>query len=601
MDSFAEKIEWKGISMQNVAILISTLSGGGAERVAGYLSKELSSYYNVYLFMNEKYKLDYEYAGTVVYLDGDDYFFEASLKNNKEKYKIDYCISFMEQMNFANIRTKGKENVIISERCTQSKVYPPRYTENLKIQRYYPRADRIVACSHGVKYNLEKNFHITNEIDVIYNFVDEEAIRLKQRDDLSQEIKDFLDGAPYFLYVGRFHSEKNPLRIIAQFSYFHEHYDDRPKLIMLGDGNLKNEMSARICELGLEKCVELVSRTSNPFSYMSNAAALILSSRHEGLPNVIIEAMCVGCPVISVDCMSGPRELIEDITDYRESLASLYRGKRGILVTNEASEDSVNSHFMADAMKIIVGDTAYVKKIKYNQEVYIKEYERESLVKKWLNILNYCTKNGDNAAEKLENNENLNCYIIGYGYFAEKTAEYVKKIMKKDYTIVSYEDFQNNFNGKIMDGKHLQSDYELLIPTGSQDKQDILIEMIDEEDYDKVFYPMIPMDIYYRDSIDMLQQDFDHGKYRGAVIFGLGKYGEATILELKSRKIPIKAIFDNRIKEREYDGIQILCPCNMGDDLAYIITCYSTLNKENMEEQLLKYNVNKNNIFFIHG
>ena len=163
--------------MKNIAIISMSLNSGGAERIAGLLSKELSRYYNVYLFLLSIENIMYEYGGTIVDIGQSGPFYEYPIKKYKEKYQIEVAISFLEIMNFANIRTRGKERVIISERCVQSLIEPPLISQTEKIKRYYNFADEIVSCSEGVKFDLVHNYKVNNTITTIYNFIDKKNIQ----------------------------------------------------------------------------------------------------------------------------------------------------------------------------------------------------------------------------------------------------------------------------------------------------------------------------------------------------------------------------------------------------------------------------------------
>ena len=158
--------------MKNLAIIVHSLNGGGAERIAGLLSKALSRDYNVYLFLSSIEDIVYEYEGTIVNVGNSGPFYEYAIKMNKEKYNIDVSISFLEPMNFANIRTKGRDRVIVSERCVQSLLEPYHHSEAFKIKRYYNKADAVVACAEGVKYDLSENYNVKEDkIFTIYNFI----------------------------------------------------------------------------------------------------------------------------------------------------------------------------------------------------------------------------------------------------------------------------------------------------------------------------------------------------------------------------------------------------------------------------------------------
>ena len=201
------------------------------------------------------------------------------------------------------------------------------------------------------------------------------------------------------MYIGRLHPEKNPIRVVKQFEYFHKQFNSDAKLLLMGNGEMKDQIEEIIIELKLTDYIRVIPYMDNPFPYIRNAAALVLSSRHEGLPNVILEAMQLECLVIAVDCLSGPRELLNDWNDYEMHCAPIVLGKRGIIVSNSDDEDREKSHFMAEAMRIAIVDDEYVKTIKYNQRAYMNHYNNDLLASKWIDLIErkcegkeYCNK-----------------------------------------------------------------------------------------------------------------------------------------------------------------------------------------------------------------
>lgn len=85
------------------------------------------------------------------------------------------------------------------------------------------------------------------------------------------------------------------------------------RLLILGEGELRESLEALVKECGISSDkIQMLGFVSNPFAYLSRCAAFILTSRWEGLPGVLIEAMACGAPVLSTDCPSGSREILED-------------------------------------------------------------------------------------------------------------------------------------------------------------------------------------------------------------------------------------------------------------------------------------------------
>ena len=84
------------------------------------------------------------------------------------------------------------------------------------------------------------------------------------------------------------------------------------RLVILGEGNLRNKLTRLVEDLGVSADVDMPGFVSNPLAWMSRASLFVLSSASEGLPGVLIEAMAAGCPVVSTNCPSGPAEILEN-------------------------------------------------------------------------------------------------------------------------------------------------------------------------------------------------------------------------------------------------------------------------------------------------
>lgn len=173
----------------------------------------------------------------------------------------------------------------------------------------YKYADLIIAPSKGVAYDLIKNkIAPESKVYVIYNPVDIEMIHDKMKEPVSHP---WLEGpVPVILSAGRLTKQKDFSTLIKAFGIV---TDITPcKLIILGEGEQRKELETLVQELKLEGKVHMPGFVGNPFAFMARSSLFVLSSAWEGLPNVLIQAMACGMPVVATDCPSGPREILDD-------------------------------------------------------------------------------------------------------------------------------------------------------------------------------------------------------------------------------------------------------------------------------------------------
>ena len=178
------------------------------------------------------------------------------------------------------------------------------------LQRVFPAACHVVAVSRGVAANFVETLHAPpGRITTIYNPVVTPGLAR-----LAEEEPDhpwFGDGRPpVVLGAGRLSKEKDFPTLIDAFRRVQA---ERPcRLLILGEGPMRGELESRVRSLGLEAHAALPGWMENPYAFMARAAMFVLSSRHEGFGNVLVEALACGCPAVSTDCPSGPAEILED-------------------------------------------------------------------------------------------------------------------------------------------------------------------------------------------------------------------------------------------------------------------------------------------------
>jgi glycosyltransferase involved in cell wall biosynthesis len=174
---------------------------------------------------------------------------------------------------------------------------------------FYPWADVIIAVSHGVAEDLIKEIGVPKDkVTVIYNPV--VTPQLFERADEKLKHPWFAPGEPpVIVAVGRLTEQKDFTTLIRAFSRVRR---DRPaRLMILGEGNERPYLEALALELGVAQDVAMPGFEDNAYRYMKGAAVFVLSSRWEGFPNVLAEALALGAPVVSTDCPSGPAEILE--------------------------------------------------------------------------------------------------------------------------------------------------------------------------------------------------------------------------------------------------------------------------------------------------
>ena len=184
----------------------------------------------------------------------------------------------------------------------RAKFFPPL------MKWLYPRAEAIVGVSQATSRDLECSLGFRKgKVKTIYNpVVDNELIA---KANLPLEHPWFEPGSPpVFLAVGRLTEQKDFFTAIEAFATVRKKIIAR--LLILGEGELRHELEAMTAKLGIAEDVSMPGFVQNPYAYMSRANAFLLSSRWEGLGNVLIEAMACGTPVISTDCPHGPKEIL---------------------------------------------------------------------------------------------------------------------------------------------------------------------------------------------------------------------------------------------------------------------------------------------------
>jgi len=208
-----------------------------------------------------------------------------------------------------------QSKVILTVHCTLSEEIArsrkPRVKAQVKVdRRFYPLADAVVTVSQGVADDLVETLNLPSEcFTTIYNPVVTEHLFRQASEPLSHPWFSG-NGPPVLLAVGGFKPSKDHATLLKAFALVRK---ERPvRLLLLGEGKLRESLNRQAEGLGISADLDMPGFVDNPFQYMGQATLFVLSSVFEGLPTVLIEALACGCQVVSTDCPSGPREILDN-------------------------------------------------------------------------------------------------------------------------------------------------------------------------------------------------------------------------------------------------------------------------------------------------
>lgn len=379
---------------KRVGLLISTLNSGGAERVVSRLSNILNDEYEVFVILFEDTYIKYDYYGKLINIDvkainnniiskvGLPFKRAYRLKGIKKDLKLDVVISFLDSPNIVNILSKVKKcKTIISVRN-----YSNKEKQLSKLTRVidfcmrilYKKADKIIPVSEVIKDSLINDYKVDkNKIDVIYNPYDIEEINYLAEENICIEHEEFMNSEKIFISVGRQMYQKGFWHLVKAFKIVNDSIPDT-KLVIVGEDFQNGLVQNLVNELGIQNSVLLTGYQKNPFKYIKRSSVYVLSSMFEGFPNSMAESLVCGCPVIAVDCKSGPREILLKKNRMDREILGFIEADYGILVEELSNiecwdRNKIDSSDikLANAMQYLINNKKLI-------EVYSKKGKKRS-------------------------------------------------------------------------------------------------------------------------------------------------------------------------------------------------------------------------------
>ncbi len=360
---------------------------GGAERVISLLLKHLVHDYNVTLvLLSDDIEFDIPKNVTVHVLGKSNILKNkpphSKLKNTVmfiykyykivKREKFDIAMSFLALPNIinsmiANHVSHKVTHTIVSERCYPSEMYKSGWFAMKMAKIFYPlfynKNDRLFSNSVHINEDLKNNFGIKIPMNVIYNPI--EIIHPKQFEDTYNDKNSFV-----IINVGSHSHAKNQELILNALRTL----DNDVSLTILGTGNLTQDLKDYIQTHEIENKITMPGKVKNVGEYLMESDCFILSSVTEGFPNVLLEAMAIGVPVISTNCMSGPLEILNDNETVQIEEGEFYLAKYGILINvndNIALTKAILSFKENDDLRKKYSDLGFQKANMYDlPEIY---------------------------------------------------------------------------------------------------------------------------------------------------------------------------------------------------------------------------------------
>ncbi len=326
---------------KNILLIIPNIGFGGAQRSFINLYHLLKDHYQVYLVafnldaeipeMPRDIFLSLEVPEGNSLLNKVVLFFRRikKLKKIKRQLKVFASISFMEGANYVNILSREHDSVIISIRGSERESIKKNYDNWLGMVRrkffipiLYNKADKIVGVSGGIQHELVNYFSVERPFALIPNYINAHGIAQQAAQDIPATYQPIFER-PVIISVGRLALQKRVDHLIEVYARVKKEFPTA-KLVLVGDGELHDELVQQCIELGLKHYTFKEEKThsldldvyflgyqKNPAPYVRNAKVFTLTSDFEGFPNALFEALACNVPCLTVDCPYGPREILD--------------------------------------------------------------------------------------------------------------------------------------------------------------------------------------------------------------------------------------------------------------------------------------------------
>jgi glycosyltransferase involved in cell wall biosynthesis len=304
------------------------------------------------------------------------------------RHRITHSIGFGDMANLFSSLGPSREFKVASIHSLKSMEMAASNVLNklfrLAYRTSYRRFQRTVCISRAIGRDLLENcgFAFPDRLELIYNPHDVQHIQALSSEPLDAG-EDAMFAGQTVMFIGRMCVQKSPWHLVNAFRMLSER-GISARLLFIGDGDPEVTRYTRelIDAHGLGDRVAFLGRRANPYKYLVRADVLALSSHYEGTPNVIVEAIALGVPVVSSNCTDGIAELMSLTPDVVGNGAaevdagiitpSLYDGVLGLPVSTDTSPAETA---LADALAAVLGDSSYRERVRMARGQLLEKFD----------------------------------------------------------------------------------------------------------------------------------------------------------------------------------------------------------------------------------
>lgn len=377
-------------------LIVPMLDQGGLERVCATTAQLLKTEYEVHLVVFNATGMIYDVSGvdlTDLQLGAVEGILGKLLnvhkrvrrvRQLKKKWNIQLSYSFGPTANLVNVLSKYQDVVWAGIRGYGA------LSDVGQMKLVCRRADRVVSCTRVMEQQIALRFH-PKQSAAVYNPCDLEQIAEQSAEPTDTQFEQFFaKNGKLVVSMGREHDVKGFWHLIKAVALAKKELPDL-RLMIIGAGDY-NEYKELAGELGMDEDVLFTGVQQNPFAYLRRADVYALTSESEGFPNALIEAMAVGLPCISVNCKTGPAEILhedfEQCSDENQViyadygvLTGVFKGEKDMTATCFTAEEE---GFAAELVKLLTDDERY-RKLKaaaaerakqFSMETYLEEIKK---------------------------------------------------------------------------------------------------------------------------------------------------------------------------------------------------------------------------------